>query len=178
MSRGPRLISATPRFLGPQSGRTLTRASRPFLYPTRTDWGLEAADHHGIPGWAGVEMQPRLHVRVRRTLHDEAVTGERCKLAGRMSSAHSRMNSFPSGSASSVPFGRSPTIEAPSPRRRASSSRRSSRASRTHRSRFRADLTAIGGPPQVIFTPPSGDWIAVSSSWSHTRGQPRTRLQK
>src|SRR5690606_30918455 len=29
---------------------------------------------------------------------------------------------------------------------------------------------ATGGPPQVIFVPPSGAWIAVSWSWSQTSG--------
>ena len=37
---------------------------------------------------------------------------------------------------------------------------------------------AWGGPPHAILGPPSGDWMAVSSSWSHTRGQPRALLQK
>ncbi len=35
-----------------------------------------------------------------------------------------------------------------------------------------------GGPPQVTFGPPCGDRIAVSSSWSHTSGQPSASLQK
>ena len=37
---------------------------------------------------------------------------------------------------------------------------------------------ARGGPPQVIFGPPCGDRIAVSSSWSQTNGQPSASLQK
>lgn len=37
---------------------------------------------------------------------------------------------------------------------------------------------AVGvSPPHEILVPPPGDWIAVSSSRSHTSGQPRARCQ-
>ena len=39
-------------------------------------------------------------------------------------------------------------------------------------------LGATGGPPHDIFDPACGDWIAVSSSWSQTSGQPSAWLQK
>jgi hypothetical protein len=35
-----------------------------------------------------------------------------------------------------------------------------------------------GGPPQEMIEPPRDDRIAVSSSWSHTSGQPSASLQK
>ena len=49
---------------------------------------------------------------------------------------------------------------------------------RSRWSRFLPSFGATGGPPQVIFVPPWGDWIAVSSSWSQTSGQSRALLQK
>jgi cytochrome P450 len=42
----------------------------------------------------------------------------------------------------------------------------------------RAAFGLTGGPPQAIFVPPPGAWIAVSSSWSQTSGQPSAALQK
>ena len=45
-------------------------------------------------------------------------------------------------------------------------------------SRFFPVFGATGGPPQVIFGPPCGERIAVSSSWSQTSGQPSASLQK
>ena len=40
------------------------------------------------------------------------------------------------------------------------------------------DFGATGGPPHATLVPPCGDWIAVSWSSSHTRGQPSASAQK
>ena len=45
-------------------------------------------------------------------------------------------------------------------------------AARSKRCRFLPFLGATGGPPHETLVPPCGDWMAVSSSWSHTSGQP------